>query len=240
VLTPGNRKLGGSLIWGFGLPSGRLEICLGLSPDCLGPCYARHLERLRPTMLARYEANLALSRQRDFVLRACCFILAHDIQVVRIHIGGDFYSVVYARRWRRIIRRLPQVRFFFYSRSWRDAAIRRVLEKMALLSNCRVWYSCDRGTGLPENLPAQVRLAWLMTAADDLPPATTHLVFRVRRLRRQQRTRINGVRVCPAEDGVQRRRPVTCDNCRLCWRPLPEEGTGRRLALPLLPPNPSP
>jgi hypothetical protein len=233
VLTPGNHKLGGRLIWGFGLPSGRPEVCVGLSAECRRHCYARRVEGLRPTVLACYENNLRLSRLPAFARRLRAFILAHDIAVVRVHTAGDFYDAAYARKWLRVMQRLPAVRFFFYTRSWRDAAIRPVLEQMAGLANCRAWYSCDRGTGLPAQVPPRVRLAWLMTAPEDVPPPGLDLTFRARALRRQPRTRANGIRVCPAEDGIARRAPVTCDRCRLCWKPLPAEPP-RRVALPLL------
>ena len=38
MLTPGNKKLGRRLIWGFGLPSGRPDLCVGLSAQCLRHC----------------------------------------------------------------------------------------------------------------------------------------------------------------------------------------------------------
>ena len=90
MLTPGNRKLGGRLIWGFGLPSGRPDVCVGLSPECRAHCYARQLERFRPAVLARYQRNLRLSRRPDFAGLVRSFILGHDIAVVRVHTGGDF------------------------------------------------------------------------------------------------------------------------------------------------------
>jgi hypothetical protein len=232
MLSPGNRKLGGRLVWGFGLPSGDPEVCVGLSEECRRHCYARRTEGLRPSVRARYEKNLRLSRLPDFAPRVRYFILAHEIEVVRLHVGGDFYSAGYARRWLRVMRQLPRVRFFLYTRSWRDPAVRPALEAMAALPNCRVWYSCDRGTGWPGRTPQRVRLAWLMTAADESPPSSAGLVFRVRHLRTQPQTRVEGVRVCPDEDGVPRRRPVTCDRCQLCFRALPEDRP-QRLALPV-------
>jgi hypothetical protein len=235
MLTPGNQKLGERLIWGFGLPSGRPEVCVGLSAECRAHCYARHVERLRPGVLARYEKNHHLSRLPDFGPRARYFILHHELAVVRLHVGGDFYSAAYARKWLWVMERLPQVRFFFYTRAWRAAAIRPALERMAALPQCRAWYSCDRGTGIPMPVPPRVRLAWLMTSAEDRPTQGMGLTLRIRPLRRQPLTRSNGVRVCPEEDGVARQVRVTCDRCGLCWRPLPGE-TPRRLPLPLLTP----
>jgi hypothetical protein len=233
MLTPGNKKLGGRLIWGFGLPSARRDVCVGLSAECREHCYARLVERLRPEVRARYEKNLRLSRLACFDRLAYYFLLAHEVAVVRLHVGGDFYSPAYARKWLRVMRRLPGVRFFFYTRSWRRAGIRSLLARMTALPNCQVWYSADRGTGVPDEVPPGVRLAWLMTEDDDVPPARVGLTFRVRRLRRRPRTRVNGVRVCPEEDGVRRATPVTCDRCGLCWRP-PQEEDRRRVALPLV------
>ena len=238
MLTPGNKKLGRRLIWGFGLPSGRPDLCVGLSAQCLRHCYARRVESLRPDVLARYEKNLRLTRLPDFARRVRWFVLAHNIAVVRVHTGGDFYDAAYAGKWLRAMRRLPAVRFFFYTRSWRDPSVRTVLEQMATLPNCRAWYSCDRGTGVPAPVPAGVRLAWLMTAVDDLPPPGLDLAFRIHPLRQLPLTRAGGARVCPAEDGVARRAPVTCDRCRLCWRPLAPEARDR-IPLPLSePPSP--
>lgn len=236
MLTQGNHKLGGRLIWSFSLPSGRLDICTGMSRLCHQHCYARRLERIRPAMLARYEANYRLSLAPDFARRIRAFLVWRGVAVVRLHVGGDFYSPDYVRKWLRVMRRLPDVRFYFYTRSWRDEAIRPVLERMAALPNCRAWYSCDQETGVPVSTPARVRLAWLFVAPDDLPPSSAGLVFRVRGLRSQQATHINGVRVCPPEDGLPRSQPVTCERCSLCWQPLPDD-PGGRVGLPLLPPE---
>jgi hypothetical protein len=234
MLTPGNRKLGDQLIWGFGLPSGRADLCTGMTALCWRHCYARRLESYRPNVLARYEENYRLSQRPDFEQRLYHFLLAHDVHVVRIHSAGDFYGADYANKWLRLIRRLPQVRFFAYTSAWRDDAIRPILERLARRRNCRLWYSCDRQTGMPERIPPRVRLAWLMTTDDDLPLAHADLLFRVVPLRRHRRRRLRHIRVCPAEDGVPRRRPVTCDRCGLCWSSLPDD-TPPRLPLPVLP-----
>ena len=242
MLTQGNHKLGKRLIWSFSLPSARSDICTGMSDLCRQHCYARRLERLRPAVLARYEANYRLSLAPTFARRVRAFLVASDVAVVRLHVGGDFYAREYARKWLRVMRRSARVRFYFYTRAWRNEAIRAILERMALLPNCRAWYSCDRETGFPSNIPPGVRLAWLSVAPDDMPPVSTSLVFRTRGLRRKEATHLNGVRVCPTEDGVSRSEPVTCERCQSCWQPL-LEADSRRLSLPLLsidhlPPSP--
>ncbi len=236
MLTPGNLKLGGRRIWGFALPSGRPDLCPGMSATCRAHCYAVALERYRPAAAARYRRNLLASHRRDFTRQIIAFLVAHRVQVVRIHTGGEFYSVKYARKWLRVIRRSQRVRFFFYSRCWRIPAIKAVIDRMAGQPNCVAWYSCDRDTGVPAGIPAGVRVAWLSISDDDVPAAGIDLVFRIRRLRRRP-TPTGGTRVCPAEDGVQRPQHTTCDTCTRCWRrgravdriPLPviEESGGR-------------
>jgi len=62
MLSLGNKKLGGGLIWSFSLPSGRPDVYTGMSGLCRRHCYSRRLEGHRPTVLARYEANWRLSR----------------------------------------------------------------------------------------------------------------------------------------------------------------------------------
>jgi hypothetical protein len=202
-----------------------------MSATCQTHCYALAFERYRPAAAAAYRRNLARSRRRDFVLRLRAFLIAHAVSVVRVHIGGDFYSAAYARKWLRIVQRSPRVRFYFYTRSWRVPAIRDVVERMAALPNCVVWYSCDRDTDVPVGVPDRVRLAWLATSADDAPPEGLDLMFRTRRLRSTP-TLAGGPPVCPGEDGVARSRPVTCDRCGVCWNPAP----ARRFPLPVIEP----
>ena len=155
MLSPGNAKLGtGRRIWSFSLPS--LVTCPGRSATCAAACYSRRLEKIRPPVRRRYAANLALSRRPDFAQIALAALAIHGVRVLRLHVGGDFYSAAYARKWLRIIRRLPRVRFYAYTRSWRHRGIRPVLEEMARQPNCRLWYSCDEGTGLPARVPVVV------------------------------------------------------------------------------------
>jgi hypothetical protein len=235
MLSPGNTKLGGRRIWTFSLPS--RTSCPGRSPLCARHCYSAHIERRRPSVRRRYQRNLRLSRRRDFVARVAAFIVRRRVRVVRLHVGGDFLTPAYTRRWLAIMRQLPAVRFYFYSRSWRAPAIRMALVAMVGLPNVTGWFSCDRETGLPRCLPAGARLAWLMTAPDDLPPRAD-LVFRVRQLRRrvQKRVpwegRIGQALVCPTENGVTGHR-TSCEQCGVCWRGPAPPPPGR-LPLPVV------
>jgi hypothetical protein len=165
------------------------------------------------------------------------FIERRQIQVVRLHVGGDFYSAAYAFRWLAVMRRCPATRFFFYTRSWRVPAIRRVLAAMAGLPNVRAWFSCDRDTSVPSYVPAGVRLAWLMATPDDLP-SRADLVFRVRTLRTGVQKRVGwgwGVGmalVCPVENGATGHR-TSCEQCGVCWM-APALPSPTRVPLPVV------
>lgn len=247
MLTPGNQKLGKHLIWAFSLPSGVPPVCVGMTPACRRVCYAARLESYRPTAAARYAANLRAARRRGFVRCIRAAVIANHVRILRIHAGGEFFSVRYARRWLAIIRRTPRVRFFTYTRVWRVPKFLEVLNVLAKLPNLQLWFSADRDTGWPEDIPDGVRVAWLMAESNDLPPRPADLVFRVRSLRNTPMTTVNASTVCPAEDGIDRNRPMTCDTCRTCWRPATHSNTNpvapapaaftatpRRVSLPLL------
>ncbi len=97
--------------------TGRAEVCVGMTPTCRRHCYAVRTEQYRLKAKAHYEANLRLTRRRDFARRVWAFLIAHHCRVVRVHTGGEFYSAQYARKWQKIIRRSPRVKFFTYTRA---------------------------------------------------------------------------------------------------------------------------
>ena len=230
----GNSKLGRSgLIWAFGLPS--RATCPGRSEVCSRVCYSHRLERFRPNVRALYERNLELSRWPDFASNMIREIGANHVRVLRVHVAGDFYSADYATKWLGVMRAMPMVTFFAYTRSWRVPGFADVFRDMAGLQNVRLWYSCDRETGVPDEVPEGVRLAWLMADGGDLPPRAD-LVFRVARLRRHPTKSLRcaagaDAPVCPVENGITGGR-TDCSRCGTCWEAL----TGR-LPLPILAPS---
>jgi len=228
VLTRGNRKLGQKHIWGFTLPSGTDAVCPGRTASCSRYCYARRLERIRPKVHKAYRRNLALTKRQDFSRRVYHFVRAMRIRTVRIHVGGDFYSEEYARKWLQVIEKSPRTRFYFYTRSWRDPPIRAVLEQMAALPNCRAWYSCDQETGLPGALQPAIKVAWLQVERDEQIPAEVTMVFRRQGLRKLDLPMIRS-KVCPEQDGVTRPERVTCEQCQWCFRA--GQGTPGNLSL---------
>lgn len=221
LLRPGNKKLGSATVWSFSVPAyhtcrpGRTEVCAR-------NCYARRLERFRPSVRKSLRENLKATRSDSFAGLVVAEITARKVKVLRVHAAGDFYSAAYAAAWYEIFKQTPDTLHYFYSRSWRDRTIRPVLARMAGLKNVRVWFSTDRQTGDPGRVPRRVKLAYLQDAADDLP-VRADLVFRPHRLRKTPRSTVKtaGRRapVCPTETGLPEAAAVTCETCRACWRP---------------------
>jgi hypothetical protein len=206
----GNGKLGGSIAH-FDLPP--VSTCPGRSDVCQQVCYARSGHYVFPAVQERLRWNYEQSRRRDFAARMAREIRRKGVLVVRVHVSGDFYDAAYAAKWLAVMRACPRTKFYFYTRSWRIPAIAAVLEQMTALPCCRAWYSIDGATGVPEGVPAGVRLAYLQ-AQEGERPERVDLLFRVRRLRRQ---RMALPLLCPHETPQGRANDVNCGNCGRCW-----------------------
>src|SRR6202030_1664315 len=116
-----------------------------------------------------YRRALAASQEDGFAVRLATEGKRRWAGCVRIHGSGDFYSAEYVRAWIAVVRACPGTRFYAYTRSWRVPEIAGALADLAKCQNVRLWYSCDKDTGIPVTTPRRVTLAWMQTAADDLP-----------------------------------------------------------------------
>ncbi len=207
MLALGNDKLGQG-IFTFSLPA--VTTCPGSSPVYRKECYATKGR----FVFAKRRANAMFeeSKQAGFAGRMIAEIKRRWVGCVRIHVSGDFYSAEYVAAWVEIAKACPETRFFAYTRSWRVPEMAKGLAALSRLRNVRLWYSCDRDTGVPTKTPKRVRLAWMQTTADEVPNRAD-LVFRVRRLRGTVAKRIGLAMVCPTENGIT---DTDCGRCRVC------------------------
>jgi hypothetical protein len=211
LLVRGNRKLGDA-IFSFSLPAG--STCPGQSPSCARHCYAKHGHYVHPNVRALYARNLELTHSPAFVGLMRAEVRRTLARVVRIHGSGDFYSPEYARKWVDVAHATKETRYFAFTRSWRVPEIREELTLLARLRNVRLWFSCDKDTGVPATQPKRVKLAWMQTSPEDVPPRVD-LVFRIRSLRNTTVKRIGLTLVCPVENGITK---TTCGQCGFCWQ----------------------
>lgn len=206
LLSLGNGKLGeGVHTWS--LPA--VVTCPGRTPTCERVCYATKSRFTFPAVVERLAWNYQQSRQADFPDRLAREVRRKGCQVIRVHVSGDFYSPEYAEKWLWVMRQRPKPRYFFYTRSYRVPDFLPVLERMAALKCCRVWFSADKDV-LPDQIPRGVRVAYLQVGEDE-DPALLDLRFAVRRLRSPQ---LALPLLCPQERGTA----SNCGDCGKCYR----------------------
>lgn len=115
-LSDGNRKLKADGIWSFNLIP---VVHCPMAGACKAYCYATvGQQAFRSGVLRRARAFLA-TVQADFVERMVAEVeraVKRGLRAVRVHDSGDFYSAGYMQAWFEIARRLPQVRFYAYTK----------------------------------------------------------------------------------------------------------------------------
>jgi hypothetical protein len=153
-LALGNSKVG--RVWTFSLPS--FVTCPGASPWCRQHCYAWRFEQLRPNCRRAYIRNLALSLEPSRFVEHVLGALPEDAPLVRIHVGGDFYSAEYCSGWLEVCQARPNTQFWAYTRVWSLSTLRRDLEQLRTLPNLELFGSCDPDMPLP---PEGWRVAFL-------------------------------------------------------------------------------
>ena len=89
-----------------------------MANSCKKNCYAHEKGRFTfPVVINKREYNRIESKKATFSQRIIEEIQKSKVNVVRIHDGGDFYSPLYAQKWKDICIKLPEVRFYAYTKS---------------------------------------------------------------------------------------------------------------------------
>ena len=134
-----NTKMG--TVPSFSLPV--LKTCPGKTEFCSRLCYGLNGRFAQQKMRQIFQNNLEASTQIDFVERIVREILKTGTEVFRLHVVGDFYSVEYVERWIEIADRLPGVKFFGSTRSWRVPGLRDAVTRFRDLPNVYLRASID-------------------------------------------------------------------------------------------------
>lgn len=221
----GNAKIGA--ISQFSLPAGqnfRGASCPGATEFCESLCYAKSALFMMNEWV--YYVNWAYVTlfPEHF---ADIWKNANLTGVVRMHVGGDFFSPEYVNLWSDIIRQRKYVRFYAYTRSWQNGKgkIRKEfikpLRTISGLDNMRLVLSCDRETGVPaaDLVPTAIR-AWLAANDQDLPGEQVELIFRDHSGMEATVSEMGGAPVCPVERSPKYKKidgKITCQNCGWCW-----------------------
>ena len=212
LLSMGNRKLGPSIhTWSLEAQ----KTCPGSTPLCRTHCFAKRGKFLFKHVREKLAWNWEQAKRPDFVERMTREIRRKGVLACRIHPSGDFATVEYARKWLEVMRQSPRTKFWAYTRSYLIPEFSEILEKMAGLSNFKLWYSIDDDTGMPDLIPPGVRLAYMQVDTDRMENAD--LVFRIQRLRKEK-PRFRLPMICPDETPRGRSRETNCGFCQHCFR----------------------
>jgi len=114
-LARGNKKLADTIgIWS--LPA--VKTCPNCA-ECAKTCYARKAEAFRPSVKLGRARNLSPYVERKEALKAAIVaqITRQKIQAVRIHESGDFFDQAYIGFWADIVKSLPAVKFYAYTKT---------------------------------------------------------------------------------------------------------------------------
>jgi len=231
-----NRKIGA--IDNFSLPPGwhfRAGTCPGATRLCEEICYATRGPGAQ-FQEWRYFVNWAyIELWPDRFVDV--FSKVFFAPVVRVHVGGDYYSIKYLRLWKEIVKnQRHRSRFYSYTRSWQNGRGRikqsflQDLRELSRLENMRLILSVDAETGIPPSnlVPASIR-AWLARNDLDMPPRPVELIFRdpsgmsekmMSKFPGNATSQRNGSPVCPIERWpryIKKDGMLTCQNCAWCW-----------------------
>lgn len=212
LLVPGNAKLGH--VPSFSIPAGKT--CPGKTEICTKHCYAMKNFFKMSSVQQAHRKRLAATKRKNFVERVIEEIGQLELELLRIHVAGDFYDAPYVRKWIKIVQACPDTQFYAYTRSWRKTNMLAALKELASLPNMQLWWSVDKDSHAENGRPPRVRgvnVAYMQADYDEKVPSYVNLVFRVKRHGVQKF--INGKIVCPVEQGTDN--DITCEKCRMCF-----------------------
>lgn len=222
----GNDKIGRginhiSIAAGVSCPC-KSEVCGSV---CVGKNGYYHMTNVIDNVWQKYE----LSKTPGFVARAVKEIRRRrkKVEVLRMHAVGDYYSPGYIKKWIKLVQLFPEVVFYGYTRSWRSPKLLPGLVILSQLPNVKLWWSTDFATDAINGRPPVVlgvKVCYLQSFKNESIPAYSNLVFRVKPLRKIKAKYIDGVLVCPCENGTKYPEAfgkMDCTKCRLCFRDKP-------------------
>lgn len=129
----GNAKLGKN-VHTFTLPAGHTcpsaRYCLSYADKVTGKikdgkdtefrCFAASSEALYTNLRNRNWYNLSLLKRSKNMAKLIQASLPKNAEIIRIHVGGDFFSEEYFDAWLIVACDNPQIKFYFYTKniSW--------------------------------------------------------------------------------------------------------------------------
>jgi len=216
----GNTKLGPQ-VQTFSLPSG--VTCPGKTELCAYHCYMRNLEDFRNHLSILAYHNLWATKQPEFEQDMIDSLVSG---LLRLHVGGDFYSPKYVRMWYNILSIRSDITMWTYTRSWNNKnratrrRFKRWIRKLNDLPNAQIILSYDETMDHPHNRGfVDFRTAYMSTD-DATEDVEADIVLRTG-LRKRIKVLFGDSPVCPTENGLAKNglmKKPTCSQCRWCFQ----------------------
>ena len=113
-------KLIGLRVFNFGIPA--FEDANGkrtcpFAGACAKFCYAQKGAYVWSNVSPAFQFRYLATKSKDFIDDMVAEIKKKKVDILRVHDSGDYYSKEYLAKWMEIARRLPDVRFYSYTKS---------------------------------------------------------------------------------------------------------------------------
>lgn len=168
-ISEGNAKMG--KLPSFSLPAG-LTCSKEACATCFTHgCYARKLERLRPTVHAAYMRNYNDCREKLSFVESVLndyFDGLNAPRVFRLHVSGDFFSKEYFEMWLRVIESHPGTRFLAFTKQY--SIVLPYLDKLP--KNFSLIWSAWPGVPIPRGVIGVLPIAWMQDGTETRVPDT--------------------------------------------------------------------
>jgi hypothetical protein len=111
-------KVLGLRVFNFGIPaykSSSGKLTCPMADGCIKFCYAKKGAYIWSNVKPAFENRYELSKTDDFVDAMNNEIRKKKPDYVRVHDSGDYYSTAYLKKWIKIAKDNPDVRFYSYT-----------------------------------------------------------------------------------------------------------------------------
>lgn len=108
----------GFRVFNFGIPAYKTasgKLTCPMADGCIKFCYAQSGAYIWRNVKPAFEKRYALSKTDKFVDAISAEIIAKNVEYLRVHDSGDYYSKEYLDKWLAIAERFPNVRFYSYT-----------------------------------------------------------------------------------------------------------------------------
>ena len=114
------KKMSGPITYNFGIPAYKSltgKLTCPMAKDCIKGCYARQGAYIWSNVSKVFEERYRFTLRPDFAQQMSEYINSiRNLERIRIHDSGDFYSKKYLMKWLAIMHWNPHIKFYAYTK----------------------------------------------------------------------------------------------------------------------------